>query len=293
MALAMISCGADTADEGSSPTDTLPPSTLPSPPVTDGTEDEPDVGFEYSHPTGADEVVFEYSEVGGFVPRPLAFQTPPVILVSGDGQVFTQGAQIAIFPGPMLPAIQVQSISELGIQRLLAAADEAGLFADIDYTAKLNVADASTAMVTIEVDGDTWVHEAHALGIGAGPGQSGTESGAEREVLLDFLAQLGDLAALVGADELGPIELYEPDNYLIEALVVDNPLDFSNGEIEPAIVAWPTDANVRLVDAVACSAVLASEVGSVLEAADQLTLFSDDGIVYQVLAKQQLPGTTC
>jgi len=286
MALVMVACGEDTVEQGSPPTATLPP-----PADTSGSEqNDPSA---YTHPTGADQVVLEYAEVGGFVPRSYAFQTPPVILVSGDGRVFTQGAQIAIFPGPMLPAIQVQTISELGIQRLLAAADEAGLFAEIDYTAELNVADASTATVTIDVDGETWIHEAYALGIGAGPGQADTEGDADRVALLDFLAQLGDLAALVGPDELGPSEIYEPDSYLIETLVVDNPLDFSNGEIEPNIVAWPTDATVRLADAVVCSVALASEVGSVLEAADQLTLFSDDGVVYQVLAKQQLPGTTC
>ena len=286
MALAMVACGDDTVDDGSSPTATLPP---PADSSEGGQDDLPG----YTHPTGADDVVFEYVEVGGFGPRSLAFQTPPVILVSGDGRVFTQGAQIAIFPGPMLPAIQVQTISELGIQRLLAAADEAGLFAEIDYTIELNVSDASTAMVTIDVDGVTWIHEAYALGIGVGPGQADTEGAAERQALLDFLAQLGDLAALVGPEELGPAEIYEPDSYLIEALVVDNPLDFSNGEIEPTIVAWPAGATVRLADSLSCSVVPASDVGSVLQAANQLTLFSDAGIVYQVLAKQQLPGTTC
>jgi hypothetical protein len=285
MVLAVAACGSD-SDQGSAPTATLPR-------PADTELDDPNASTDYTHPTGADEVVFSYAEVGGFVPRAYAFQTPPVILVSGDGRVFTQGAQIAIFPGPMLPAIQVQPISELGIQRLLAAADEAGLFAEIDYTAELNVADASTAMVTIEVDGDTWVHEAYALGIGVGPNQANTEAAQERQALLDFLAQIGDLAALVGPEQLGPLEIYEPDSYLIESLVVDDPLDFSNSEIEPTIVAWPAGATIPLAEAAACSMVSATEVGSVLEAANQLTLFSDDGVIYQVFAKQQLPGTTC
>ena len=287
MALVMVSCGDDTVDEGSSPTAT-------SPPPSDSSGDVPsDASTEYSHPTGVDDVVFEYSEVGGLVPRSFAFQNPPVILVSGDGRVFTPGAQIAIFPGPLLPAIQVQAITEEGIQRLLAAADEAGLFADVDYSADLNVADASTAMVTINVDGDTWVHEAYALGIGAAPGQADTDVAADREALDAFLVELGDLGALVGVDELGPAEIFEPDEYLIEALVVDNPADYANGEIEPTIVAWPTGVTVRLADAASCTSVPAAEVGEVLESANQLTLFSDEGIVYQVLAKQKLPAATC
>ena len=287
MALVMVSCGDDTVDEGSSPT-----ATLPSPTDSSGDEQNGEP-VEYTHPTGSDEVVFQYSEVGGFVPRSLAFQSTPVILVSGDGRVFTPGAQIAIYPGPLLPAIQVQTISELGIQRLLAAADEAGLYADIDYSADLNVADASTAMVTINVDGETWVHEAYALGIGAGPGPADTDVAAEREALNTFLAEVSDLASLVGPDELGPTEIYEPDDYLIEALVVDDPADFANGEIEPTIVAWPAGATVRLADAASCTSVPASEVAEVLESANQLTLFSDEGIIYQVLAKQKLPAATC
>jgi hypothetical protein len=287
MALVMVSCGDDTVDEGSSPTETLAP-------PTDGSEDGQDDDVpEYTHPTGADDVVFEYSEVGGFVPRSFAFQSPPVILISGDGRVFTPGAQIAIFPGPLLPAIQVQTISQLGIQRLLAAADEAGLYADIDYSADLNVADASTAMVTINVDGETWIHEAYALGIGAVPGEADTDVAAEREALNDFLAQVSDLATLVGPGELGPTEIFEPEEYLIEALVVDDPLAFANGEIEPTTVVWPAGASVPLVDAAQCTVVSATQVGEVLESADQLTLFSDAGIIYQVLAKQRLPGTTC
>ena len=287
MALAMVSCGDDTVDEGASPTETLP---SPTDSTGDGKDETPQ---EYDHPNGADNVVFEYSEVGGFGPRSLSFQNPPVVLVSGDGRVFTAGAQIAIFPGPMLPAIQVQTITELGIQRLLAAADDAGLFAEVDYSQDINVADASTALVTINVDGNTWVHEAYALGIGAGPGQADTDVAEEREALNSFLAQLGDLASLVGADELGPTKVFEPTEYLIEALVVDNPLDYSNGDIEPTVVDWPAGVTVRLADAASCVPVPATEVGEVLESANQLTLFSDEGVNYQVLAKQKLPGATC
>ena len=287
MALVMVSCGDDTLDEGSAPTATLPLPTDSSGNGQDGTPGE------YSYPAGSDEVVFQYSAVGGLVPRSIAFQSPPVLLVSGDGRVFTPGAQIAIYPGPLLPAIQVQTISELGIQRLLAAADEAGLYADIDYSADLNVADASTSIVTINVDGETWVHEAYALGMGAGLGQEDADVAVEREVLETFVASVSDLAALVGPDELGPTEIYEPDDYLIEALVVDDPASFANGELEPTIVAWPAGATVGLAGAASCTLVSATDGGEVLESANQLTLFSDAGITYQVLAKQKLPGSTC
>ena len=218
-AVGFAACGGDSDSPAAD--DSLPP-------VTDG----------YQHPTGADDVVVEYAEVGGFVPREFAFQQTPNVLVSGGGQAFGPGAQIAIYPGPLLPAVQVQSITEAGIQSILAAADEAGLLQEIDYEQPTNIADASTARVTINVNGETYVHEAYALGL-AIPGEGGQETTPERQALADFIAQLNDLAGLVGADELGEQEIFEPSEYGIEALVVDDLSVYGSDGIEPTVVEWP------------------------------------------------------
>ncbi len=272
-AVGFAACGGDSDSPAAD--DSLPP-------VTDG----------YQHPTGADDVVVEYAEVGGFVPREFAFQQTPNVLVSGGGQAFGPGAQIAIYPGPLLPAVQVQSITEAGIQSILAAADEAGLLQEIDYEQPTNIADASTARVTINVNGETYVHEAYALGL-AIPGEGGQETTPERQALADFIAQLNDLAGLVGADELGEQEIFEPSEYGIEALVVDDLSVYGSDGIEPTVVEWPADVTVRLADAATCTFVSASEVGETLAAANQLTFFTDADVTYQVLAKPILPGTAC
>ena len=232
LAVGVTACGDDTVEEGTPQSDdTLPP-------VADG----------YEHPTGADEVVIEYAEVGGFVPREVAFQQTPNLLISGDGRAFSPGAQIEIYPGPLLPAVQVQAITEEGIQTILAAADEAGLLADVEYEAPTNIADASTAQVTISVNGETYVHEAYALGI-ASPDGSGEETTPQRQALADFVAQLSDLTTLVGADNLGETSLYEPEFYAIEAVVVDDLTAYGGDGIEPTVVEWPADVTVRLADA--------------------------------------------
>jgi hypothetical protein len=272
-ALGLAACGSDSDSPAAN--DSLPP-------VADG----------FQHPIGADDVVIEYAEVGGFVPREFAFKQTPNVLVSGDGRVFSPGAQIEIYPGPLLPAVQVQSITEDGVQAILAAADEAGLFAQIDYEQPTNIADASTARVTINVDGQTYVHEAYALGL-ANPGETGTETTPERQALADFIALLMDLPTLVGADQLGEQSLFEADEYGIEALVVDDLSVYGSDGIEPTVVDWPADATVRLADAATCTVVSADEVGETLAAANQLTFFADADVTYQVLAKPILPGTDC
>ena len=277
--LGIAACGSD----GPGPSSPSSDSTLPSVP-SDGQGDG------YTHPTGAGEVVVSYAELGGFTTREYAFQQPPSLLISGDGRLFSPGAQIEIYPGPLLPAVQVQAITEAGIQQILAAADEAGLLADVDYTAETNIADASTATVTISADGETWVHEAYALGF-AGP--DGVEPTSERQALLRFVTQLTDLEALVGSENLGEATLFEPTEYEIEAIAVDDLSAYGTDGIEPTVEVWPADISVRLVDAAECTIVQASEVGELLASANQLTFFTDAGVTYQLLARPALPGSQC
>lgn len=272
-ALGVAACGSDSDSPAAD--DSLPP-------VTDG----------YEHPVGADEVVIEYAEIGGFTTREFTFQQTPRLLVSGDGRVFSPGAQIEIYPGPLLPAVQVQPVSDQGIQSMLAAADEAGLFRDVEYEQPTNIADASTARVTINVNGETFVHEAYALGL-ALPGSSSDESTPERQALADFIAELNDLPTLVGADELGEQTNFEPSQHGIEALVVDDLAAYGTDDIEPTVIDWPADASVRLAEASTCTVVSADEVGELLLEANQLTFFADADVTYQVLAKPILPGTDC
>ena len=73
----------------------------------------------FAHPTGPDDEIVNYSEVGGFTTMEYAFQQPPMVLISGDGRVFTDRTAVAIYPGPALPNIQVGTITEEGIQTVL------------------------------------------------------------------------------------------------------------------------------------------------------------------------------
>jgi len=272
-ALGLVACGGDSDSPAAD--DSLPP-------VADG----------YQHPTGADDVVIEYAEVGGFVTREFAFQQTPNLLVSGDGRVFSPGAQIEIYPGPLLPAVQMQPIAEDGMQAILAAAEEAGLLQQIDYEQPTDIADATTAQVTINVNGQTYVHSAYALGL-AFPGEGSEETTPERQALADFIVRLNDMAGVVGVDQLGEQTIFEPAEYGIEAIVVDDLSAYGSDGIEPTAVDWLADASVRLADASTCIVVSAAEVGELLATANQLTFFIDADVTYQVLAKPILPDTTC
>jgi hypothetical protein len=274
--LALAACGDDSSN-ADAPTDSVPVDTVAPPETTAPPTTLPSA---YEHPGGADELIVRIAYEGGFVPVEVAFLNLPTLLLSGDGHVFVQGAVPAIYPGPLLPNIQVASVTEAGIQDLLALADTHGLLTDVEYTNPTNIADAPDTVVAIAANGETFVHRAYALGIN-------DETDPARKALADFVAAAtGDW---LNGPEIGAQEEYTSETYLIRASEAGE----YSGDIEPTVVDWPTDVSVRLVDAAECVAVPAAEVGDLFADANQLTFFADDGITYQVTAKPQLPGDGC
>jgi hypothetical protein len=272
----LAACGADDS-RSSGATDEVPPAT-----------EVPVEG-----PNRSDEpvsAVFEFGYYGGFTTREVAFQMQPQVLVTSDGRVITPGASAAIYPGPLLPTDTVQTITAVGIDALFAAANDAGLLAEVSYPANENIADASTATLRITVDGVTYVHEAYALGIGGLEQDLESDRFPERQSLEAFISRLGDLPALVGAENLGAPEPYVPDAYQLFAASAG---DLSALDVAPTVLDWPAGTGVKLADASTCSEVDAAVAGEVLEAATQLTFFVQDGETYAVTARPAYPGRTC
>jgi hypothetical protein len=278
--LVLAACGeaspsADTTEGTATPT-TVPPTTAP--PTTAAPTG-------YDHPTGADDVVIQVGYEGGFVPVELAFTQPPTLLISGDGRAITQGAVPAIYPGPLLPALVERTISEDGIQTLLAKADELGLLADVEYgDPPTLVTDVPDTVVTITVDGTTYRHVAYALGIDDEPEEA-------RANLFEFVTAATDLTTTVGASELGPEAPMVGDSYLIRAMPVD--LATVTTELPPTYVDWPADASVRLADATECAELPAAEGDALFADATQLTYFNEAGVTYSIAATLRVPGRTC
>ena len=124
-----------------------------------------DAATRYQVATGADDVVIELTNEGGFVMAGTAFANAPVAMVTGDDLAISTGPVTLVFPGPLLPNILQRTITPGAVQELLAHADELGLLADVTYAADPLIADASTTVLTLTVDGTTYRHEAYALGI--------------------------------------------------------------------------------------------------------------------------------
>jgi hypothetical protein len=285
--LTFAACGesspaADTTT-GSTPASTAPSTSMPaSASTTPPTSPGPDG---YEHPTGANDVVIQVGYEGGFVPAEVLFTQVPSLLITGDGRAITEGPVPAIYPGPLLPNLVERTITEAGIQTLLAKADELGLIANIEYVDPPNpIADAPDTVVTITVDGTTYRHDAYALGLD-------NEPDAARANLFEFVTAATDLAGTVGEGELGGEAPLDSDSYLIRATEVD--LATMDTELPPTVVRWPADASVGLADAADCAELPRAEGDPLFTDATQLTFFKQAGVTYSVAATLRLPGRTC
>jgi hypothetical protein len=293
--LALASCGDDSATSSRpESTATLPPAATTAPradttaPPADTTAPPTDAGF--AHPTGADEIVLRIAFEGGFVPVEVAFVNPPTLIITGDGRVIQPAATTMQYPGPLVPAFSERTISEDGIQAVLALAEEHGMLADVQYASNDNIADAPDTVVTLNVDGQTYEHRAYALGIDGSP--EGGESDAARAALFEFVTAVSDLDTAAGPATLGPEQDYQAQAYLIQARPVEGEPEAVEG-IEATVVDWPAAAPVRLADATECAEVPAADVAELFGAATQLTYFTEGETTYSLAVTPRLPGRTC
>jgi hypothetical protein len=236
-----------------------------------------------THPTGASDVVLRLGYEGGFVPQGYAFVNTPTLLISGDGRAFIPGAVPAVYPGPLLPTLNVRTINEAGLQSLLAIADQAHLLSEPPkYASNDSVADAANTVLTINANGTSYVHSAYALGI------DGKETDV-RKTLFDAVTAIADLDKAAGGGNVGPEQPFVPEVYRFQARLADAAEAIAQ---QPAgsVVDWPSTTGVRLADATTCARVDAAKVGTLFVDAKQNTYFKEGDAVYQLSAAGVLPG---
>ena len=212
----------------------------PSPSADRGTDSEappsptipsPSTGPEgtISHPTGADEVVLRYEEEGGFVPPEWLATRAPIFTLYGDGRVVFRDPALQEPPddsGVLRHSpFQTLLLSEEQIQSLLRfAAEEGGLGVARDQYDHPGVADATTAVFTMNAGGRTKRVSVYALGMeGAPAGDAAPRRG---------FAELRDRLQSFEADATAAAEDFEPEAY--RGVLID-----AAGAMPPAMTPWP------------------------------------------------------
>jgi hypothetical protein len=179
------------------------------------------------------------SYTGGFVTPAMLATRLPILTVYGDGRVITEGPQIAIYPGPALPNVQVQQISTTDVHRLIDRSLAAGVGDSADF-GEPGIADAPSTRFTVQTQTGTKTTEVYALGE-AGPAVAGIneQQAAARQKLRDLLTALTDLPATLGADAVSPSLPYQP--VAVAAVAMPWTDDAQLPGEQPAI-AWPGPA---------------------------------------------------
>lgn len=229
IALLGAACGkASPSGPGGDPTTTgggttTPPTTAP-------------VGI--SHPGGSTDLIVRIEDTGGFVAPQTLLVRLPTFSLYGDGTLLTIGAQTDIYPGPALPPILVQHLTEDGIQQVLQMAKDAGLLDKDAFYQDGGVADATTTVFTVTANGDTHVVQAYALGFdsGHGAGMSPDEVAA-RKALVKFENQMTNLDKVLPAGSIDTAQPWDPTG--LRLFVTDGDPSTDGPHQNP--IAWPLD----------------------------------------------------
>ena len=255
------------------------------------------------HPAG-DALILRIEYSGGFAGPAFTFTSLPWFTLSGDGRVIVQGAQIAIFPGPALPAVNVRRLTEAGIQSVLAEVARTALFgASVAYQGARNcVMDAGDTVFSLHADGRDVKVTAYGLGTldpaGGCPGISAAELAAYQTLqrLNDRLTNLE--AWLPAAAWAEPSwRPYQPT--ALRLLVRNADADPPDGSgIANQLLHWPGDSNpatfgdpIPLGDQ-RCGVVTgqpAHDWLASLSGTNQLTRFVKNGHRYEVTVRFLLP----
>lgn len=190
LAIVVAACA---GDDGSATT-----TTPGDPDTTPTTEADPTTG----------NVLLTVTSEGGFIPAEFNLERMPRHVLTEDGTLFYQGPVPAIFPGPLLPNVQVTSVDASTLDEIMLLVEELGLpdiDERIDDSAADMVADATTEVITYFDENGSHRLGIYALGL--------TEVGGSTDRIL--AAELIEVLDAAAAEN--PSRPYEPQRLQVAA----------------------------------------------------------------------------
>jgi hypothetical protein len=222
---------------------------------------------------------------GAFTTAPFAFGQIPTFLLTDDGKVIGPGAQILIYPPPLLPALQATQLTDAQAADVVALADRHGIVGDFtDTTLTSVIADVGSTVVRVQRDGVTSTWDIY--GLGMADDRLPPDIAEKHRALSAFIAELTAQFPPPGT----PTDVYEPEQFAVGQLEID--LGSISPEVPPTVRPWPAafgDETAR------CQIVEGDVVRAELASANHLTFFErSDGSTVQLLLRPLLPGSeTC
>jgi hypothetical protein len=245
--------------------------------------------------------IFRVSWDGGFVTPETLLGRLPLIVVYPDGRVLTQGPQVAIYPGPLMPNLVERTLSADALERLIELARDKDLLKTIHYDFP-GIADAADTVLEIRLDGETYRVSAYALaeaGAGIDPGiELGEATVQGRAALREFIDALTAVPAADFVDQEHPFVMTGLRLYASVAAIAQDS-EFP-GEQPP--VAWPLEDLATAGEPVAnspvdvrCQVVDGDDLATLLPIlldANSLSVFKSEGEYYTLIPRPLLSDET-
>lgn len=249
----------------------------------------------YNVATGSDQLVLRITSGGGLVPMNVLLTQTPWFALYGDGRIVVRGPATESYPGPLLPNLRQIQVTPAEIQKILAAADQAGLLGpDASFNAT-DIFDASSTSFTTIVDGKTHSIGAYALGYeGATMDAAMIEA---RKRLSGFEDKAGDMPTFLGR-EVSDAGAYDATSMRL----FTSPFDSSDpASLTHQVVAWPlsvdpgTAGEAAKVPQTRCLVVTGSDLEAFLTVArkaNTLTIWTYGAGRYSVFVRPLYPDET-
>jgi hypothetical protein len=240
-------------------------------------------------PPDPDRLLFRVVTAGGLMPAGGMLNDMPSLSLYADGRLISQGAQIAIFPGPALPAVQVQRVSPQGIGRIIAAAQAAGLAGPDRTLPDDHLADAPTTSFILDVDGNSR-HVTDVVGL-----YESQDTSPQRQALRTFADQLTNVGEWLGSDAEPEAKPYAWQELRLGVSATDpqqagDPefINFQDWPLEEPLATFgePWGLGIR------CGVVSgedSAQVTAALASANQMTHWRSGGKTFSLIVRPLLP----
>jgi hypothetical protein len=235
-------------------------------------------------PDDPEAVILTVEDVGGFAPITFLLKRPPRLALTAKGSVIVQGPQIEIFPGPLMPNLQVGQLDE---ETLTFAFEEIvtlgfpEITEEVNDEASSNVADAPTTVVTFYDTKGPHVFSVYALGIG----QSFTDT--RVPILANLVSTVETTAYSL------PASSYQADRIQVYAGIEE----FAGDPQFANVLPWPPtlsfDEMTAMFQGWRCATFEGAEAATLLEVfggANQTTRWEADGTEYTIIPRPLLPN---
>jgi hypothetical protein len=253
-----------------------------------------------AHPTGKADIVLRIETGGGFVTPQYNLTQLPGFTLYGDGTVIVTGPMIEIYPQPAMPNLQTAVISQEAVDRVLAAAKEAGLLANsVDY-GRPGVTDVGTTTITVSAEGTFYTSNIYAFGFEnlteGSPAEGVTPAQMQaRETVTKFVAKIQDLDAFLSTTLKWEQFAYTSLAVFVEATTPGQGTDTT--EVQPNRLDWPLGDLLTLGRAVppegfrevVVSGDDLAKLRPLLGQATEITLWKSGGREYHVYFRPLLP----